>query len=174
MSRLFKLLLVAILALFILACGLVTGPISDVENAVSTAQAFASDIPVETIEAFTTALPVQTIEALPSMLPDVENYFDPTGTPVDQWDGIPVMPEATAGQEFSESSTYSFTVPVPAADVQAFYNQKMAELGWSSTFSFPVSDEGGILSFTKDDSLLIITITPDQNDENSVDVLLQK
>ena len=173
MSRLLKLLLVTILALFILACSLVTGPLSDVENAASTAEAFASSIPLETIEAFTTAVPLDTLEALPSVIPDVGNYFDPTGTPVDQWNDIPIMPEATVGEEFGES-TYSYTVPVVATDVQAFYEQKMEELGWTSTFSLPVTDEGGILLYQKEDDFLTITITPDQNGSNSVDVILQK
>jgi len=173
MSRLSKLLLVTVSILFTLACSLISGPVSEVENAASTAQAFASEIPVETIQAFATALPVQTVEAFPSAIPDYGNYLNPTGTPVDEWNGIPVMPEATAGEEFAES-TYGFTAPVSPTDVQDFYNQKMEELGWTSTFNFPVSDEGGILSFYKDEDFVIITISPDQNDSNSVDVILQK
>lgn len=173
MSRLLKLLLVAILALFVLACNLITNPFNDVGNAASTAQAFASDMPVETLQSLTTALPVQTIEALPSMFPEVENYFDPTGTPVEEWNGIPVMPQATAGEAFGET-TYSFTAPVTATDVQTFYNQSMEALGWTSTFSLPISDDGGILSFQKDNEFVIITITPDQNNSDSVDILLQK
>ena len=173
MSRLFKLLLVAVLGIFILACGLISNPISDVENVASTAQAFASEMPLETVQAFTTNLPMETIEALPSMIPDVASYFDPTGTPVDEWNGIPVMPAATAGEEFSES-TYSYTVPSSTTDVQTFYTQKMEELGWTSSFSFPVSGEGGILVFQKENELATITIALDQNDSNSVDVILQK
>jgi hypothetical protein len=173
MSRLFKLLTVTILALFILACGLISGPISDIENAASTAEAFASSMPVETLEAFTTAIPLQTLEALPSAIPEIGNYFNPTGTPVDEWNGIPVMPQATVGEEFNES-TYSYTVPATATEVQEFYNQKMEELGWTSLFNLAVTDEGGFLSFQKDDDVVTITITPDQTDSNSLDVLLQK
>jgi len=173
MSRLIKLLLVAFLAIFVLACGLISNPLSDVQNAASTAEAFASKMPVETLQSITTALPVQTIEALPSMLPEVGNYFNPTGTPVDEWNGIPVMPQATAGEEFGES-TYSYTVPVTAKDVQAFYNQKMEELGWSSPFGFQASEEGGIMIFQNDSDFVTITIVPDQDDSNGVDVLLQK
>ena len=123
MSRLFKFLLVAVLVLFVLACSLVPNPINDVENVASTAEAFASAMSFETVQALTTAIPMETIEALPSMIPDVGSYFDPTGTPVDQWNGIPVMPQATVGEEFGVS-TYSYTVPVSAIDVQTFYNQK--------------------------------------------------
>ena len=152
---------------------MISGPVSEVENAASTAEAFASAMPLETIQSITTAIPIQTIEALPSEIPDYGNYLNPTGTPVEEWNGIPVMPQATAGEEFGES-TYGYTVPAPATDVQSFYNKKMEELGWTSTFSFPVAEEGGILSFQKDDVFVIITISLDQNDENSVDVILQK
>jgi hypothetical protein len=83
------------------------------------------------------------------------------------------MPQATVGQEFN-SNTYSYTVPLPATDVQTFYNQKMEELGWSSAFGFQASEEGGILLFQKDSDLLTITIVADQDGSDGVDVLLQK
>ena len=173
MSRLLKLLMVTILALFILACGLISNPISDVQNVASTAEAFASEMPLETVQALTTAIPMDTLEALPSAIPDVNSYLNPTGTPVDQWNGIPVMPQATVGEAFGES-TYSYTVPASATDVGAYYNQEMENLGWTPSFSLPVTDEGGILLFQNENNLLIITIVPDQNDPNSVDVILQK
>jgi len=173
MSRLFKYLPVAVLALFTLACGLISGPVSDIKNAASTAEAFATEMPLETLQALSTVIPMETIQALPSSIPNIEKYFDPSGTPVEEWNGIPIMPQATVGEAFGET-TYSFTAPATATDVQAFYSQSMEELGWTSAFSLPVSDEGGILSFQKDNDFIIITITPDQNDSNSVDVLLQK
>ena len=173
MSHLFKLLLASVLVLFILACGLISGPVSDIENTASTAESFASALPVDTIEALTTVIPVQTIEALPSAMPDYGNYFSPTGTPVEQWNDIPIMPQATVGQEFDDH-TYSYTVPLPATDVQTFYNQKMEELGWTSAFGFQASEEGGILLFQKDSDFLTITIVADQDGSNGVDVLLQK
>jgi len=173
MSRSLKFYLVGILALFILACNLVSNPINDVGNAASTAQAFASEVPFETLQALSTAIPLQTLEALPSALPEGNNYLNPTGAPADQWNGIPVMPEATLGEEFSDN-VYSYTAPVTATDVQTFYNQKMESLGWSSSFGFQASGKGGILSYNKESELVIITITPDLDDSNSVDVILQK
>lgn len=173
MSRTFKLLVIAALAVFILACNLLTTPIKDVEGVASTAQAFASEMPFETLQALATSVPVQTFEALPSAIPDVGQYFDPQGTPLDQWNTIPVMPGATVGQEFS-ANIYSYTVAASAADVQEFYKQQMETLGWTSPFGFQVSEEGGIMFFQKESEFVTITIAPDQNDENSVDVILQK
>jgi hypothetical protein len=173
MSRTYKFLLVVLLTLFILACNLFTTPINNVEDAASTAQAFASEMPFETLQALSTEIPVQTFEALPSVIPDVGQYFDPSGTPVEQWNTIPVMPQATAGEEFS-ASIYSYTVPASAADVQQFYTQQMEALGWTSPFGFQVSEEGGIMFFQKENEFVTITIAPDQIAENSVDVILQK
>ena len=173
MSRLSKILLGSVINLFILSCALVTKPINDAEKAASTAKAFASALPIETIEAISTTIPLQTLEALPSQIPDYGNYFSPTGTPVSDWNGIPVMLQAIAGQEFDDK-TYSYTVPLSASDVQTFYNQKMEELGWSSSFGFQATQEGGFLLFQKDSDFVTITIVPDQDGSNGVDVLLQK
>jgi hypothetical protein len=173
MSRLVKFLVVAVLALFILACGLISNPISDIEIVALTAEAYASQMPLTTVEALATNLPVQTIEAFPSMFPDVGNYFDPTGTPVDQWKGIPVMPQAIVGEEVGET-TYSYTVPASATDVQTYYNENMPELGWNSSISLPVSEDGGILVYQRENEFVTITIVRDLNDSNSVDVLLQR
>lgn len=173
MSRAYKLLLLSSLVIFILACSLISNPLNDVGNVASTAQAFASEMPLETIQALATTVPMQTIEALPSSIPDVGKYFNPTGDPVDQWNDIPIMPQATVGEEFGES-TYTYTAPVASTDVQTFYNQNMEELGWTSPFGFQASEEGGIMFFQKDSDFVTITIVPDQDDSNSVDVLLQK
>lgn len=173
MTRMSKLLILAALALFILACNLVTAPISEVGDVASTAQAFASEMPFETLQALATSVPVQTFEALPSAVPEVGKYLEPSGAPVDQWNNIPVMPEATSGEEFN-SNTYSYTAPASASVVQQFYNQKMVELGWTSTVGILVPGGGGFLHYQKESEFVIITITPDQSDQNSVDVILQK
>lgn len=173
MSRMSKLLLISSLALFVLACNLVANPINDVENVASTAQAFASQMPFETLQALATAVPVQTFEALPSAIPEFGQYFDPNGTPVEEWNGIPVMPQAVVGEEFSEN-IYSYTVPASATDVQQFYNQQMEGLGWTSPFGFQVSQDGGIMFFQKESEFVTITVAPDRNNENNVDVILQK
>jgi len=135
-----------------LACGLITNPINDAKSIASTAEAVA------------TSMPIQTLEALPSAMPDVGQYLNPTGAPVSQWNDIPVMPQATAGQEFNKN-TYSFKASgVTEADVQTFYNDKLKALGWTSPFSAQGGTQGGIMLFTKDSNVLSITVTTvDQN-----------
>ncbi|HEX5943610.1 MAG TPA: hypothetical protein VFY66_15110 [Anaerolineales bacterium] len=183
MSRLSKILSLIVLLVFLLACNFVTQPLNDAQNLAQTAQALGTAIPIETLQALpsaiASAIPAETLQALPSAvptlealasaLPDFGNMFNPQGTPVQEWRGIPILPEATAGQEFSENNTYSFKANVTAKDIQDFYNEKLAALGWSQPFSLPIESEGGLMVFRKDNNSLAITITPS---EGSVVVLL--
>ena len=183
MSRLSRILCLIVLLVFLLACNFVTQPLNDAQNLAQTAQAVASSLPVETLQAaasqIASAIPQETLQALPSAiptlqalassLPDFGNMFDPQGTPVQEWRGIPILPEATAGQEFSENNTYSFKANVTAKDVQDFYTEKLEALGWNQPFSLPIQAEGGLLVFQKEQSSLAITIT---FSEGSVVVLL--
>lgn len=180
MSRLSRILLVFVIVVFVLACNFVTQPFQDAQNLAETAQSVATLIPVETLQSIPsvlpTIIPMETLEALPSAMPTVEalatdfgNSLDPQGTPVQEWRGIPIMPQAIAGQEFSETDTYSFRVNATPQDVQAFYNAELASRGWNQPLEMPVEAEGGFLFYDKENSFLSIFITADGD---SVVVLL--
>ena len=154
MPRISKLLLITLLVVFLLACQLVTGPIDSVKNTANTAQAVVT----EAVSLATQAAPLGTLIANPSAIPDFGNFFDPQGAPVAEWNGIPVMSQATAGQEFNEN-TYSFKANATVQEAQDFYNEQMINLGWSHTISMPGDAEGAILVFSKDSSILTVTIT---------------
>jgi hypothetical protein len=178
MSRLSKILSLTVVLIFLLACNFVTQPFQDAQNLAETAQSVATLIPVETLQALPSALPSfipeGTLEALPSALPTVEalatdfgNSLNPQGTPVQEWRGIPVMPQAVAGEEFGD--TYSFRVNATVQEIQDYYNQQLGALGWTQPFEFPLEAEGGFLFYNKDDSVLTVFITPS---EGSMVVLL--
>jgi hypothetical protein len=144
MTRIYKFMLLAILAATVLACGLISNPIAGAQNLASTAEAMAS--------------------AIPSGLPDVTKYLNPQGKPVSDWNGIPIMTQATAGEEFSKG-TYSYRVSgVTEQDVQTFYNDKLKAAGWSSPFSAQGGSAGGLMLFTKESQVLTITITKSDQD----------
>lgn len=145
MKHIHKFMLLAILTITALACGLISNPLSGVQNVASTAEAMAS--------------------ALPTGLPDVTRYLNPQGEPVSEWNGIPIMSQATAGEEFSKG-TYSFRVSgVSEQDIQAFYNDKLKSAGWDSPFSAQGGSAGGLMLFTKESQVLTITITKADQDE---------
>jgi len=161
MTRISKVLLLSFVVVFVLACNFITQPIDDAQNAVETVQSIATALPIETLQALPSALPVETLQAVASEIPDFENfnYFDPQGTPVSEWMDLPIMPQATAGQEFPDTNTYSFKVDATPQEVKEYYDSQLVNLGWESVFNLPVADEGGILSFSKDSNFLTVTIS---------------
>ena len=162
MSRLSKYLLVTLLLVFVLACNAISRPFNEAQNAVSTVQSIATAMPLETLQSFATSIATsvseETLEAVSSALPDFGNIFDPQGEPVAEWKSIPIMSQATAGQEH-DSSNYSFKFTGTAKDAQDFYNTEMVNLGWTSLFSMPGNENGAVLAFQKDNKILTITIT---------------
>jgi len=163
MSRLSKLVLVSVLIVFVLACNAVSQPFNDVQNAAKTAEALATSMPdvASTVESASTDMPslALTIEAAGTTLPDIGKMNDPQGTPLTEWKGIPIMSQATAGQEFSDVNSYSFKAPVTVQDVEDYYNTELVKLGWSLKPSLPGDSSGGILLFLKDSNALTITIS---------------
>jgi len=169
MSHIYRFILPFVLVTATLACGLITKPISEAKGFASTAQAVASSMPLETLQALPSAMP-SGVPNIPGM-PNVEGYLNPTGKPVSDWNSIPIMPAASAGQEFNKN-TYSFKISDTLENVQTFYTDKLKTLGWSSSFGAQGGGQGGILLFTKSGSVLTITIT--QADGGLVVLLIQQ
>ena len=173
MSRRTKFISLTVLVLFVLACSTVTQPFNQAKDLAGTAQAIATAMPIQTLQSLATQvatqIPAGTIEALPSMLPslealgtnmpNIEGYFDPQGTPVSEWNGIPVMPQATAGQEFKDSNTYSYKVDASVKEVQDYYKGELEKLGWTSSFNMPGNDTVAVEMFQKDSNFLTVTVT---------------
>ena len=157
MSRTSKIVLLIMLVVFTLACNAIDRRVDQVEDIAKTAEAIGTALPIETLQALPSAIPVETLEALPSAMPDFGNMFDPKGEPVAEWKGIPIMSQATAGQE-NDASNYSFKYTGPVKDAVDFYNAELIKLGWSSMFSMPGDENGAILAFQKDNSILTITV----------------
>lgn len=161
MSRISKFLMFIVLIVFILACNFIPQQVKDIQNLAGTAEAIATSLPLETVQSLASAIPLETIQAgIPTDLPNLEdfNYFDPQGTPLSDWNEIPIMPQAVSGEEFNDS-TYSFKVNATVLEVQDYYNNEMIARGWSSTFSLPGDESGAVMLFSKESSFLTITVT---------------
>jgi hypothetical protein len=59
---------------------------------------------------------------------DITQYYNPTGTPLQSWNGIPIMPQATAGQEF-KADVYSYKATASLAQASQYYTAKAASIG---------------------------------------------
>lgn len=161
MSRSSRFLLVFVVIVFSLACNLVTQPFEDAQNSVETIQAVATAMPLETLQALATSMPIDTLEALPSGIPNLGNVFDPQGEPVAEWNEIPIMPEASAGQAF-DANTYSYKVDASLKEIIDYYNARLGDVGWSSPFGVVEQSEMTIMVFLKEPQSLTITLTPNE------------
>lgn len=168
MSRLSKILAIVIVVVFLLACNAISQPFQNAQDLAKTAEAIGSAIPIETLKALPSEIPAGTLEALPSLVPTLEamvteipgvgNVMNPQGAPVQTWKDIPVMPQATAGQEFTESNMYSFKVNATAKEIEDFYVQKLTPLGWKQPFGTTSQGDTAILFFQKESTSLTVTI----------------
>jgi len=110
-----------------------------------------------------------TLEQAASSIPEAGELLNPQGAPLQEWRGIPIMPVAVAGQEFSADNSYSFKAEATPEEVQDFYNEKLTQLGWSQPFDNTLNADGGSMTFRKEAGSLTITVVPA---EGSVVVLL--
>lgn len=142
--------------LFALACNFVTRPFNEAQQAVETVQSLATAMPLETLQALPSALPDL---GIPTGMPDIGNMADPKDAPLSEWNGIPVIPSATAGNE--ASGIYSFKAAATPTEVFDYYKAEMVKLGWEEFFSMPDTGSGAILTFQKEPNLATITVTAD-------------
>ena len=82
----------------------------------------------------------------------------PVGEPASEWEGIPVMPEAIAGE--GDSTGYTFTIDASPEEIQAFYEQELAKLGWNIFASGQGATDTVLLMFMQDMAILSLSIIP--------------
>src|SRR5215211_5934285 len=136
-----KLITISFLVLGLVSCSNV---VPSTPAVVPTFEPQLSALPADTLQIPTSAPP--TVETLASGMPE------PQGKPVQEWRGIPIMPEAIAGQEFANA--YSFRANATVQEVQAFYDERLAQLGWSQPFESSFDENGGTMAFRKEGSSL--------------------
>jgi hypothetical protein len=106
----------------------------------------------------------------------IMQYFKPEGTPAKSWHDIPIMPQATAGQEF-KSDIYSYKATATLAAASKFYNDQAISLNWSC---FPSATGSGGTGSNADHSVtmmcqgLVISMTSFDNDTSHVIVILNR
>ncbi len=102
-------------------------------------------------------------------------YDNPVGIPLQSWQGVPIMAQATAGQEFNPN-IYSYVASATLDQAQKFYQVKAASLGITNP---PATSFGGTgakashgVSYIS--YKLSILITSYDNDTGHVIVVISK
>jgi hypothetical protein len=84
----------------------------------------------------------------------VDLYMNPVGEPVQSWKDIPVMPQATAGQQFSDN-VYSYKANATLVQARSFYDKAHLSMGYNMTQ--PVTGTTGLGSTSAHDVTYMLT-----------------
>ena len=115
-----------------------------------------------------TTVPTPTVTIIPTLVltntsvpqtetPDAVAAIAPEGQPAAEWNGIPIMPDAIAGEGDEES--YVFTVKATPQQVQEYYQLELGKLGWQPFATGDGNSSSLMLMFTNNASAtLTITI----------------
>jgi hypothetical protein len=132
----------------------------------SFAQPTPTTIPTLTFTVIPTLMPTY-IPLSPTETPDAVSALVPEGQPASEWDGIPIMPDAIAGEGDEES--YVFMVKATPQQVQDYYQLELGKLGWQP---FATGDGDSSLMFMNNASATLTVSIIAKGDE--VLVLLVK
>ena len=105
-----------------------------------------------------------TYEALTSK---TTSDFSSTDKPLADWNSIPIMPQAIAGQQ-TNNGTYTFKVPLDSGTIESYYSDKLRSLGWNLADS---RWQG--MKFTKDKRVLLVALAPATDMESWVVTLVR-
>ena len=105
----------------------------------------------------------------------ISQYLDPVGAPLKTWNNIPIMPQATAGQEFNPN-IYSYIAEATLAQAQQFYQANTGGLGMIVVPETGSIGAGSLASHnvTFDSFDLSIRITSYDNDPGHSIVVISK
>jgi hypothetical protein len=128
-----------------------------------------------------TGIPTLTLTAVPTLVltntllpptetPDAAAALVPEGQPASEWNGIPIMPDAIAGEGDQES--YVFTIKATPQQVQDYYQLELGKLGWQPFGTGEGNSTSLMLMFTNNASATLTISIIAKGDE--VLVLLVK
>ena len=169
MKSIRKTILLAALAIAFTSCSPFTAQPTEtpIPTATMTPTLEPTRTPVPTATATPTLEPTETPAPTTTLTPTLKPTKTlstgvlpmPSGTPLADWEGFPIMPSAIAGD--GDSSSYSFTVYAAVDEVQDYYANKMAALGWNLFATGQGGTKGALmLIFMKGTGTVSISILP--------------
>ncbi len=106
---------------------------------------------------------------------DIGRYFNPVGAPLQNWHNVPIMPQATAGQEYS-AEIYSYIATATLGQARQFIQDNALSLGLVNPPGTGSSGSGNQASHNVDfvSHNLTIVLTSFDNDSGHVIVVISK
>jgi hypothetical protein len=149
---------IAILVTTLTACTAFAPKPTETPTPTVTSSPTPTSTPEPTLTPTPTATPTLT-PAPPSATPDIPFLPMPSGTPMAEWDGIPIMPGAIAGE--GDEAGYYFTVDASVDEVQEFYETEMPQAGWELLAAGEGGSNGAVmLIFIKGSTPMPVAIMP--------------
>jgi hypothetical protein len=109
-----------------------------------------------------TPLPTATKTPLPpTPTEDIAAALVPVGTPDAEWNGIPIMPEAIAGE--GDDGGYTFTVQATPEEIQAYYERELTGLGFGLLAAGDGENGSLMLIFMKGAETISVSVFPYQD-----------
>jgi hypothetical protein len=151
MKTINKTVLLSILVMALASCNTLALKPTETPTSTKTSLPTSTNTPEPTNTPTQTPIPSTETSSVP-VLPM------PSGKPSADWEGIPVMPNAIAGE--GDSTGYSFTIDASSGEIQKFYEVELAKLGWNMFASGQGTTNAILLIFMKDASTLSVSIIP--------------
>lgn len=130
-------------------------------------------LPRATFTALPTATAAPTRPPTPTTLPTLTAAVDlplPVGTPAHEWQGLPIMPDATAGD--GDAQGYWFTITATPTQIQEFYDKALTPQGWSLLTVGTGQTGNTLMIYQKEAQTVSIAIIPRAEDHALMQVLL--
>ena len=148
-------LLIVLASILLVACSAIAP--------IPTATPVPSATPLPTDTPAPTAIPASTVTATAIALtptPTQGTVADlvPKGNPAKEWNGIPIMPGALAGD--GDAGSYRFTIKSSMDEIQSYYQKQLQVAGWTSLALGSGENGTSLLIFTKDAKTLSVSIIP--------------
>ncbi|MCE5206863.1 MAG: hypothetical protein LLG42_00970 [Chloroflexi bacterium] len=163
MKTIYPVIVLSALVIVFASCNVFTPKPTETPVPTSTYTPEPTVTPTETSLPTATSTPEPTATSTQTSVLPTETLSDfslptPSGKPLTEWEGFPVMPNAIAGE--GNSSGYSFTINASPEEIQGFYEEELAKLGWSLFATGQGSTDALILIFTQGESLLTLSVIP--------------
>jgi|SRR5215208_5771242 len=94
----------------------------------------------------------------PTEMHDLVADLVPQGAPLSEWNGIPIIPSAIAGE--ADAQGYRFMTAASREEVLSFYQRELSKLGWEMLGTGEGQAGALIMIFSADEDSLSISIFP--------------
>ena len=155
MNNIDKAIVFTVLIMVLASCSTFTPELTD--TPIPTATSLPTSTNTLQLTNTPTDIPTKT-PVPPTETPSVPVLSMPSGEPASEWNDIPVMPKAIAGE--GDNKGYSFTIDASLDEIQNYYETTLAKLGWSLLASGQGSTNAVLLMFMKDVDTLSVSIIP--------------